>query len=146
MEYIMKIKKNKIVIICCKMHFNAAHRLHNPQFSDEKNRKIFGPCNNQHGHGHNYTIEVCVKGPIDESTGYVIDLRKLKSIVEEEIIQYCDHKHLNYDVPWLKDVIPTAENLVTVFWERLEDKFFESKLYKIRLEETERNIAEYFGE
>lgn len=134
------------VVVSCKMHFNAAHRLHNPMMTPEKNQQVYGPCNNERGHGHNYNIEVFVKGPIDPETGYVIDLRQLKAIVEEEIISHCDHKHLNYDVPWLKDINPTSENLVTVFWKRLSPKIHCGSLYKIRLEETERNIVEYMGE
>lgn len=135
-----------IVFVTRKLHFNAAHRLFNPAFSDEKNDLIFGKCNNVNGHGHNYEIEVTVSGSIDPETGYVIDLKVLKDIVDQLIVEECDHKHLNYDVPWLKGINPTAENLVVAFWNRLDGQFKQGKLHVIRLYETERNYVEYFGE
>lgn len=139
------MQSNQIYLICRK-HFNAAHRLHNPNFSKSKNTQVFGSCNNKYGHGHNYIIEVFIKGSIDPDTGFVMNLADLKSIVEIEIIQECDHKHLNYDVEWLKNIIPTAENLTVAFWNRLKNKIKGAKLYKIRLFETENNIVEYKGE
>ncbi|MBA2369152.1 MAG: 6-carboxytetrahydropterin synthase [Candidatus Protochlamydia sp.] len=129
--------------IICRMHFNAAHRLYNPKFSNEKNFAIFGKCNNENGHGHNYVIEIYVKGSIDPETGFIINLSDLKAIIDKEIIQECDHKNLNLDVTWLKNVIPTTENLVIAFWKRIKNKISKGKLYKIRLYETENNIAEY---
>jgi 6-pyruvoyltetrahydropterin/6-carboxytetrahydropterin synthase len=138
--------KPQNVYLICRRHFNAAHRLHNPNFSDEKNIQVFGPCNNKMGHGHNYIIEVSIKGQIDPETGFVMNLVDLKGIVEKEIVQECDHKHLNHDVEWLTDVIPTAENLAVAFWDRLKDKFQGGvELHKIRLFETENNIVEYKG-
>ena len=128
------------------MHFDAAHRLHNSALSDEKNRELYGGCNNEHGHGHNYILEIYLKGAIHPKTGYLMDLSKLKDIVDKEIVQECDHKHLNLDVPWLEGINPTAENLVVAFWKRLKNKIDEGKLYKLRLYETERNIVEYMGE
>ncbi len=135
----------QIVDLICRMHFNAAHRLHNPQLSDQENIKIFGVCNNKNGHGHNYIIEVYVSGPIDEVTGYVINITDLKHIIKSLIIDECDHKHLNLDVEWLKDINPTSENLVVAFWKRLVDQIPKAKLNKIRLYETENNIVEYSG-
>lgn len=136
---------NNIYIICRK-HFNAAHRLHNKNFSKKKNLEVFGPCNNKHGHGHNYIIEVYISGEVDPDTGFVMNLVTLKRIVEKEIIEECDHKNLNYDVAWLKTINPTAENLAIAFWDRLKDKLEKGvKLYKIRLLETENNIVEYKG-
>ncbi len=128
------------------MYFNAAHRLHNPAFSKQENLRIYGPCNNEYGHGHNYKIEVIVKGSVDPDTGMVINLVELKDIVHKLIIKECDHKHLNFDVPWLKGINPTAENLAIVFWQRLEKKIKGVKLYKLRLLETDTNIVEYMGE
>lgn len=137
----------KKVYLICRKHFNAAHRLHNPQFSDQKNVEVFGLCNNRNGHGHNYVIEVFICGAADPETGFVMNLIELKSIVEELIILECDHKHLNHDVSWLKGINPTSENLVLAFWGRLKDKFNNGvELYKIRLYETENNIVEYKGE
>jgi 6-pyruvoyltetrahydropterin/6-carboxytetrahydropterin synthase len=125
------------------MHFNAAHRLYNPKFSNKKNEAVFGKCNNENGHGHNYVIEVFVKGPVDPETGFIINLVDLKAIIDKEIIQECDHKNLNYDVKWLKNIIPTTENLVIAFWKRIKNKINKGKLYKVRLFETDNNFAEY---
>src|SRR5947207_15098213 len=109
-----------MVYVTRKAHFSAAHRLFNPTFSDEKNDAIFDKCNNPMGHGHNYTIEVTVGGIPDPETGYVIDLKQLAQLMEERIVSKVDHKHLNYDVPELSGVIPTAENLAIVFWSLIE--------------------------
>ncbi len=137
---------NKSIYLICRKHFNAAHRLHNPNYSPEKNLEIFGLCNSKNGHGHNYILEVYIKGEVEPETGFVMNLVELKSIVEKEIILECDHKHLNHDVEWLKDINPTAENLAVAFWERLVNQFHkEVKLHKIRLYETENNIVEYKG-
>lgn len=137
-----------MIYVTRKTHFNAAHRLHNPNKSDEWNEQTFGKCNNQHWHGHNYVLEVTVAGQPDPETGYVIDLGKLKSIIKEKILDPCDHKNLNLEVPFLKDIIPTSENLVKVFFDELRAEIEEaasenSKLYSVKLFETERNIAEY---
>lgn len=129
-----------------KLHFSASHRLYNPNFSDEKNDEVFGLCNNFYGHGHNYEIEVTICGEIDKETGYVFDLKKMKEIITNEIILKVDHKHLNFDVDFLKGVIPTVENLVMKFWEILEDKFLPCKLYSIKLYETPNSYVTYFGE
>lgn len=134
-----------VVFVTRKLHFNAAHRLFNPSFSNEKNDEIFGKCNNANGHGHNYEIEVTISGQIDPETGYVIDLKILKDIVDRLIVEECDHRHLNFDVPWLQGINPTAENLVVAFWNRLAGSFKQGKLHVIRLYETERNYVEYFG-
>ncbi|MCK6601093.1 MAG: 6-carboxytetrahydropterin synthase [Bacteroidetes bacterium] len=138
--------KTPIVCVTRQLHFSSAHRLFNQAFSAGKNSEIFGKCNNENGHGHNYTIEVTVRGPVDPETGYVIDLKVLKSVVDELIVDDCDHKHLNFDVPWLTGIIPTAENLVVAFWNRLQPKIIQGKLHAIRLYETERNFVDYFGE
>ncbi|WP_206017958.1 6-pyruvoyl trahydropterin synthase family protein [Rhodohalobacter barkolensis] len=137
-----------MIFVTRKAHFNASHRLHNPGKSDEWNQKTFGKCNNPNWHGHNYVLEVTVAGEPDPETGYVIDLGKLKSIIQERILDPCDHKNLNIEVPFLDNIIPTSENLVKAFFDELEHDvtdaaYGKSKLYSVKLFETERNIAEY---
>lgn len=138
--------RKKTIYVTRKMHFNAAHRLHNPDLTEAENQKIFGPCNNKNGHGHNYEIEVTVCGTPSDTTGYLVDLKELKSIIEKQIVNECDHKHLNHDVRWLEGINPTAENLVIAFWDRLVNEIKNGKLYAVKLYETERNIVEYRGE
>lgn len=128
-------------LVTVKTHFSAAHRLHRGEWSDEKNEEVFGACSNPNGHGHNYELEVAVEGPIDEATGMILDMKALKTLIAEEIILRVDHKHLNLDVPFLKDIIPTAENLAVAFWNVLEPKIPAGRLHEIRLQETERNVA-----
>jgi 6-pyruvoyltetrahydropterin/6-carboxytetrahydropterin synthase len=135
-----------MVYVTRKAHFSAAHRLFNPDFSDEKNEAVFDKCNNPHGHGHNYTVEVTVAGEPDPETGYVIDLKKLGQIIDEIILGKVDHKHLNYDVPELAGVIPTAENIALVFWNLLEPHIESGHLDKVRVAESDNNYAEYRGE
>ena len=137
-----------MIFVTRKAHFNASHRLHNPNKSDDWNQKTFGKCNNPNWHGHNYVIEVTVAGEPDPETGYVIDLGRLKSIIHDRILDPCDHKNLNLEVPFLEGIIPTSENLVKAFFEQLEVEVNEaangnSVLYSVKLYETERNIAEY---
>jgi 6-pyruvoyltetrahydropterin/6-carboxytetrahydropterin synthase len=137
-----------LIFVTRKAHFNAAHRLHNPGKSDEWNEETFGKCNNPNWHGHNYVIEVTVAGEPNPETGYVIDLGRLKSIINDRILEPCDHKNLNLEVEFLEGVIPTSENLVKAFFEELEEDVNEaaqgnSTLYSVKLYETERNIAEY---
>ena len=134
------------VYVTRKMHFNAAHRLHNPLKSDEWNRSTFGPCNNANWHGHNYDLEVTVAGEPDPETGYVIDLGELKKVIEEKIISKCDHSNLNLEVDFLQGIIPSTENLVVAFWRELEHALPSGRLHRILLKETERNMAEYFGD
>jgi len=102
--------------------FSAAHRLHNPELSEEENRRLYGICNNPNGHGHNYAVEVTVRGPIAASTGMVMDLNRLMILLREELISQVDHRHLNHDVPFLEGVIPTAENVAVAFWNVLEPR------------------------
>jgi 6-pyruvoyltetrahydropterin/6-carboxytetrahydropterin synthase len=126
--------------------FSAAHRLHNPELTEKENEDVFDKCNNYHGHGHNYILEVVVAGEVNPKTGYVIDLKVLKRILHEHVISKLDHKHLNYDVPFMKDVNPTAENIAIAIWNQLIDKIEEGKLYSVKLYETENNYIEYKGE
>lgn len=126
--------------------FSASHRLFNENLTDEENEDLFGKCNNPHGHGHNYILEVTVYGEPDAVTGYVIDLKILRNIIKKNIIKKVDHKHLNYDVAFLKGIIPTAENIAIAVWKRLENKLPSGKLYSVKIYETENNFAEYRGE
>ncbi|MDA1353298.1 MAG: 6-carboxytetrahydropterin synthase [bacterium] len=134
---------SKFVYLTRRETFCASHRLHNPKLSDEDNRRIYDKCNNPNGHGHNYILYVTVKGEPDEN-GLIINLYELKAIIKRLVIDVVDHKHLNYDIPKLKEVIPTIENLVTVFWNDLKVELGDL-LYEIRLEESENNIAIYRG-
>lgn len=129
-----------------RVHFNAAHRLHNPNKSDEWNATTYGKCNSVNWHGHNYLLEVVVAGEPDPDTGYVIDLGDLKRIVEKRIVEKCDHSNLNLDVDFLSGILTSSENLAIEFWKQLEDHIPAGELYAIRLWETERNMVEYRGE
>ena len=124
-------------------HFNAAHRLHNPKWSDEKNQAIFGLCNNPNYHGHNYRMEVRVTGEVDPETGYLIDLKILKDLIKDEIEKRFDHKNLNLDTEEFKDLNPTAENMCYVIWTILRSKLDEKYKLGVKLYETPRNYEEY---
>lgn len=126
--------------------FSAAHRLWSKHLSEEENYAIYDKCANPNGHGHNYVLEVTVCGEPDLTTGMVMNLTDMKKITNEQVIDWVDHKHLNYDVSWLEGVIPTAEMLAIKFWERLEPNFPAGLLYEVKLHETENNIASYRGE
>lgn len=137
-----------MVFVTRKAHFNAAHRLHNPEKSDAWNKQMYGKCNHKNWHGHNYIVKVTVAGVVDSVTGYVIDLSTLKAIIEEQVVEKCDHKNLNLDVPFLEGIMPSTENLVAAFFEQLEAPIAEAVegtgfLYSVKLRETERNSAEY---
>jgi 6-pyruvoyltetrahydropterin/6-carboxytetrahydropterin synthase len=133
------------VTVTRRLHFSAAHRVHNPAMSDEENRRVFGKCNNPNWHGHNYILDVSVRGTVDERTGYVIDLSRVKQIVEERVIQHVDHRNLNLEVDFLRGVIPTTENVVVAFWRELEPALAPAKLTKLVLWETVNNHVEYEG-
>lgn len=134
------------VVLTRKVHFCASHRYHNPAFSDEENRHIFGKCNNPNGHGHNYVCEVSVVGDVDAKTGMVIDLKVLADLLDEVIMQRYDHKNLNLDVPAFKNVIPTTENLVIDMWDQLAPRLQNCRLQRIRLFEEPTLFVEYYGE
>jgi len=135
-----------MIYVTRRTQFSAAHRLFNPTWSDEQNEAIFDKCNNPKGHGHNYTLEVTVRGIPDPETGYVIDLKKLRDIIEDNVIEKVDHKHLNYDVDFLRGIIPTAENIVLCVWQILRLHITNGELYSIKLFESDNNFVEYFGE
>lgn len=122
--------------------FNAGHRLYNPDFSEERNREVFGKCSNPSGHGHNYVLEVTLEGEPDPETGYLYDLKELSSLIAKRILHDVDHRNLNTDVPWLDGVIPTAENLAAAFWDRLEPELPDGLLHSVRVVETPKNWAE----
>lgn len=126
-----------------KAHFNAAHRLHNPQWSEEKNREVFGLCNNPNYHGHNYELEVKVSGEVDPETGYLIDLKYLKDIISEHVEKRFDHKNLNLDTEEFRTLNPTAENICYVIWTILRRHLDDRYDLAVRLHETPRNYVEY---
>lgn len=129
-----------------RVHFNAAHRLHNPARPDAWNRETFGPCNNPNYHGHNYELDVSVEGEISPETGYVMDLTELKRLVEELVLSRLDHRNLNLDVPWFAERIPTAENIAVVIWRELRSALPSDLTLRIRLWETPRNYVDYAGD
>lgn len=124
-------------------HFNAAHRLFNPAWTDEKNDAVFGKCNNPNFHGHNYRLVVTVVGDPDPDTGYVIDLKKLSETIKEHVLRHLDHKNLNLDTPWFRKLNPTAENIAVVIWNILRKQLDNRLELKVKLYETERNFVEY---
>lgn len=126
--------------------FSASHRLHSPALSEAENQAVFGKCNNPNGHGHNYTLEVTVRGAVDPKTGMVMNLTDLKKAMDTQVIDLVDHKHLNLDVPLFAEIVPTAENMAVVFWKLLEKSLPAGLLYEVRLHETENNMAVYRGE
>ena len=126
-----------------KEHFNAAHRLHNPQWSAEKNKEVFGLCNNANYHGHNYELIIQIIGTINPETGYVIDMKDLSTLAQEEILKKFDHKNLNLDVPEFANLNPSAENIAVVIYQKLRPKIAAELELKIKLYETERNFVEF---
>ena len=133
------------VTICRKAHFNAAHKLYNKNWSNERNREIFGKCSNENYHGHNYELIVKLRGEIDRDTGMVYDLGDLKNILKTEIEDLLDHKNLNIDIPYFNDVIPTTENLSIFIWNKLRNAIELDCEISVILYETPRNFVEYTG-
>ncbi len=136
----------RTVYVTRRSTFSASHRLYNPALSEADNIAIFDKCANPHGHGHNYVLEVTVAGTPGEDSGYVIDLKKLKQVIQEEVLSRLDHKHLNHDVEFFQKVVPTAENIALVIWNLLAPKITDGRLFSVRLHETENNVIEYRGE
>ena len=134
------------VTVTRRLMFNAAHRVHNPALSDAENTRLFGKCNNPNWHGHNYTLDVSVRGAIDGRTGYVMDLGILKQLVEERVVNKIDHKNLNLDVDFMRGVIPTSENIIVAIWRELEPAIRPGRLTRLVLWETPNNYVEYSGE
>lgn len=130
-----------------KVHFSAAHRLHRSDWSSDRNREVFGDCAHPNWHGHNYELLVTVDGEVDPETGYVLDLKRMKELVQDRVVADLDHRNLNLDVPWLKGLNPTTENVVVAIWRRLEPVLPEGiRLERLVLRETPHNEAEYSGE
>jgi 6-pyruvoyltetrahydropterin/6-carboxytetrahydropterin synthase len=125
-----------MVYLTRKVEFSASHLYHNPAFSPEENRRIFGKCNNPHGHGHNYVLEVTVAGEPDPRTGMVLDLKELKDILQREILDRMDHRFLNVEVPELAEKIPTTETIAMTIWQLLEPRIHQGRLHRVRLYET----------
>lgn len=145
--YICKKNKVKTVYITRRETFNAAHKLYREDWSDAQNEAVFGKCSNKNWHGHNFTLYVTVKGTPDADTGFIMDLKKLSTILKEHAVDKIDHKNLNLDVPFMKGLMASTENLVIKIWEQLEAPIAAegATLCKIKLYETENNYAEYFG-
>ena len=135
-----------MVFLTRRASFSASHRLWSDQLTEAKNYALYEKCANPNGHGHNYALEVTVQGIPDPQTGMVLNLTDLQHVINEQVVKWVDHKHLNYDVSWLEGFIPTTEVLVIKFWERLADSLPEGMLYEVKLFETENNVASYRGE
>lgn len=134
------------VTITRQVHFNSAHRLYNPTKSLAWNQKQYGLCTNPHWHGHNYVLEVSLRGQPDPVTGYIIDLAELKRILHAAVVDQCDHRNLNDEVAFLRGIIPSTENLVIAFWQQIAPHIpAPARLHCVRLYETPRNYAEFFG-
>ncbi len=136
-----------MIYVTRKEHFNAAHKLARPEWSNEKNEEVFGKCANVNWHGHNFNLYVTVKGEPNELTGFVIDLKVLSKIIREKVTDQLDHKNLNVDVPFMQGIMPSTENLAIAIWKQLEASIvvYQCMLHSIKLYETENNFAEYFG-
>jgi 6-pyruvoyltetrahydropterin/6-carboxytetrahydropterin synthase len=129
-----------------RVHFSAAHRLFRPDWSDERNAEVFGDCSNPNWHGHNYELEVTVEGPVDPETGFVMDLKVLKDVLEDRVVRDVDHKNLNNEVAWLEGTNPSTENLAVAVWDRIADGLPDGVcLAKVTVHETPRNSVEYLG-
>ncbi|CAN7940998.1 unnamed protein product, partial [Ixodes hexagonus] len=125
--------------------FSACHRLHSPSLSDKENAQIYGKCNNPNGHGHNYKLEVTVRGPVDRDTGMVINLATLKNSIQCEVMDVLDHKNIDKDVPHFRDKVSTTENLAVFIWQQLRDVLPEHLQLRITLHETDKNVVSYEG-
>jgi 6-pyruvoyltetrahydropterin/6-carboxytetrahydropterin synthase len=135
-----------MVYLTRKCEFSAAHYYHNPALSPEENQRLFGKCNNPNGHGHNYTLEVTVKGEVDARSGFVVDLKDLKDALEREVLSAMDHRFLNKEVPEFRDRIPTTENLAIAIWSRLQPKLKVAQLHRVRVYETPDLFVDFYGE
>jgi 6-pyruvoyltetrahydropterin/6-carboxytetrahydropterin synthase len=142
----MSNSNGNLVYLTRKCEFSAAHYYHNPEFTPEENQRIFGKCNNPNGHGHNYTLEVTVKGKVDPRSGFVVDLKQLKDVMNREVLDALDHRHLNLEVPEFKDRIPTTENLAISIWQRLHAKLNVAQLHRVRVYETVDLFVDFYGE
>ncbi|MFT6717392.1 MAG: 6-pyruvoyltetrahydropterin/6-carboxytetrahydropterin synthase [Saprospiraceae bacterium] len=136
-----------MLLLTRRERFNAAHKLYQEKWSEEKNTEVFGKCANRNWHGHNYELFVTVKGEINEDTGFIIDLKRLSEVLQEKVVEVLDHKNLNLDVPFLKGKMASTEILAVSIWNEIKDDVIElgAQLHSIKLKETENNFVEYFG-
>jgi 6-pyruvoyltetrahydropterin/6-carboxytetrahydropterin synthase len=135
-----------MILLTRKAEFSASHYYWNDAWSAEENERVFGKCANRNGHGHNYTLEVTVAGDVDGSTGFVVDLKQLKDVMEREVVSVYDHRHLNKEVPEFARAIPTTENIAIAVWKRLEGKIPGARLHRVRVYEMPDLFADYYGE
>ena len=135
-----------MVLLTRKAEFSSAHYYYNEAWSQQENEEVFGKCANRNGHGHNYTLEVTVAGEIDPISGFVVDLKALKDVIQREVIQDYDHRHLNLEVPEFKSTIPTTENIAIAIWQRLDGKIPNAKLHRVRVYEMPDLFADFYGE
>ena len=134
-----------MIFLTRKAEFSSAHFYWNDAWSPEENQRVFGKCANRNGHGHNYTLEVTVAGEVDPVSGFVVDLKELKDILEREVVSAYDHRHLNFEVPEFKTAIPTTENIAIAIWKRVDNKIPHAKLHHLRVEETNNNSFDFAG-
>jgi 6-pyruvoyltetrahydropterin/6-carboxytetrahydropterin synthase len=135
-----------MIYLTRKAEFSASHYYHNPAFTPEENLRVFGKCSNLNGHGHNYTLEVTVKGEVNPNTGFVVDLKDLKDTMNREVVDAMDHRHLNKEVPEFAKQIPTTENLAIAIWQRLQPRLQLAKLHRVRVYESPDLFADFYGE
>jgi len=135
-----------MVYLTRRAEFSAAHYYHNPELSAEENQRLFGKCNNPNGHGHNYTLEVTVRGSVDSRSGFVVDLKELKGVLHREVLDAMDHRFLNKEVPEFFTRIPTTENIAITIWQRLAPKLKQAQLHRVRLYETPDLFVDFYGE
>jgi 6-pyruvoyltetrahydropterin/6-carboxytetrahydropterin synthase len=137
---------DSMILLTRKTEFSASHYYWNEAWSAEENAQVFGKCANRNGHGHNYTLEVTVAGEVDPVTGFVLDLKQLKDVMEREVVAAYDHRHLNLEVPEFKTMMPTTENIAVAIWKRLEGKIAGARLHRVRVYEMADLFADYYGE
>jgi 6-pyruvoyltetrahydropterin/6-carboxytetrahydropterin synthase len=135
-----------MVYLTRRAEFSAAHYYHNPELTSDENQRLFGKCNNPNGHGHNYTLEVTVKGAVDPTSGFVVDLKQLKDVMSREVLDALDHRFLNKEVPEFFSKIPTTENLAIVIWQRLAPQLTAAQLHRVRVYETADLFVDFYGE
>jgi 6-pyruvoyltetrahydropterin/6-carboxytetrahydropterin synthase len=135
-----------MIYLTRKAEFSASHYYHNPELSAEENRRLFGKCNNPNGHGHNYTLEITVKGEVDPQSGFVMDLKELKEVLNREVLDSFDHRFLNKEVPEFAQQIPTTENLAVAVWKRLQPRLQTAQLHRVRVYECSDLFADFYGE
>lgn len=135
-----------MILLTRKAEFSSSHYYWNPAWTDEENRRVFGKCANRNGHGHNYTLEVTVAGEIDAKTGFVVDLKELKDVMDSEVVSVYDHRHLNLEAPEFATAQPTTENIAIAVWKRLDGKIKGARLHRVRVYELPDLFADYYGE